>query len=132
MLPKARLLVDKASGTAFARTSGRWRRLSFRGKRKGPFLLLCVYARHPGRRFTTSELEMLLKSDMPDRDGFNVSDFFAQLQKRNPLVPVQRDDHGTFIPESAMVCFLDHWATPLPDDESASVPAPDYLADRTA
>ena len=87
MLPKARLLVDKASGTAFARTSGRWRRLSFRGKRKGSFLLLCVYARHLGRRFTTSELEMLLKSDMPDRDGFNVSDFFAQLQKRNPWSP---------------------------------------------
>ena len=98
LLPRAKLLVDKASGTAFAKTAGRWKKLSFRGKRKGPFLLLCVYARHPGRRFTTAELEFLLKSDLPDRDGFNVSDFFTQLQKRTPLVPVQRDDHGTYIP----------------------------------
>lgn len=109
LLSDARLLVDKASGTAFARTAGNWKKLSFRGKRKGPFLLLCVYARHPGRRFTTPELEFLLKPDLPDRNGFNVSDFFAQLQKRNPLVPVRRDDQGTYIPEAATVCFLDHW-----------------------
>ncbi len=130
ILPDARLLVDKASGTAFARTNGRWRRLSFRGKRKGPFLLLCVYARHPGRRFTTSELELLLKSDMPGRDGFNVSDFFAQLQRRAPIVPVQRDDHGTYIPESAKVCFLDHMPPLQPNGESAAVVGPGPLADQ--
>ena len=113
LLADCRLLVDKASGTAFARTGGRWRKLPFRGRRKGPFLLLCVYARHPGRRFTTGELEVLLKSDLSGRDAFNVSDFFAQLQRRNPLVPVRRDDHGTYIPETVKVCFLDHWPVPV-------------------
>ena len=44
---------------------------------------------------------------MPDRNEFNVSDFFSQLQKRAPLVPVQRDAEGTYIPETAKVCFLD-------------------------
>ena len=132
LLPRAKLLVDKASGTAFAKTAGRWKKLSFRGKRKGPFLLLCVYARHPGRRFTTAELEFLLKSDLPDRDGFNVSDFFAQLQKRTPLVPVQRDDHGTYIPETATVCFLDHWPAPDLDDESDAAPEQHFLADQLA
>ena len=131
LIPDARLLVDKASGTAFARTNGRWRRLSFRGKRKGPFLLLCVYARHPGRRFTTSELEMLLKSDMPDREGYNVSDFFAQLQRRTPLVPVQRDDHGTFIAESAKVCFLDHRSSPQHNEAGTPLTATGPLVDRT-
>ena len=132
LLPGARLLVDKASGTAFARTSGRWRKLTFRGRRKGPFLLLCVYARHPGRRFTTSELEMLLKAELPDREGFNVSDFFAQLQKRIPLVPVQRDDHGTFIPQSASVCFLDHWPTPDPEEDAEDHPGQDSIDENTA
>ena len=113
LLADCRLLVDKASGTAFARTGGRWRKLPFLGRRKGPFLLLCVYARHPGRRFTTGELEVLLKSDLSGRDAFNVSDFFAQLQRRNPLVPVRRDDHGTYIPETVKVCFLDHWPVPV-------------------
>ena len=47
LLSNARLLVDKASGTAFAKTGDRWKKITFRGRRKGPFLLLCVYARHP-------------------------------------------------------------------------------------
>ena len=132
LLSDARLLVDKASGTAFAKTAGRWKKLSFRGKRKGPFLLLCVYARHPGRRFTTAELEFLLKPDLPDRDGFNVSDFYAQLQKRNPLVPVQRDDDGTYIPEAATVCFLDHWPSAEVDVEPDGSREQELLADQPA
>ena len=107
-LGDTRLLVDKASGTAFAKTGGKWKKIPFRGRRKGPFLLLCIYARHPGRRFTAGELETLLKADLLDRKDFNVSDFFAQLQKRGPLVPVRRDDDGTYIPETVKVCFLDH------------------------
>ena len=51
LLSKARLLVDKVSGTAFANAGGRWKKLSFKGKRKGPFLLLCVYARYPRQAF---------------------------------------------------------------------------------
>ena len=132
LLSNARLLVDKASGTAFAKTGDRWKKITFRGRRKGPFLLLCVYARHPGRRFTTGELEFLLKSDLPDRDAFNVSDFFAQLQKRNPLIPVQRDDHGTYIPPTARVCFFDHWRVPNPEDESDAPLDQKSLADQTA
>ena len=112
LLPRGGLLVDKAAGTAFARSDSRWKRISFRGKRKGPFLLLCLYARHPGKRFTTSELEVLLQADLPERDGFNVSDFFAQLQKRAPQVKVERDSEGSYMPDTADVCFLDHCTAP--------------------
>ena len=80
LLTDTELLVDKASGNAFAKADGgQWRRISFRGRRKGPFLLLCIYARYPGRRFTAGELETLLEADLLGREGFNVSDIFAQL-----------------------------------------------------
>ncbi len=108
LLQGASLLVDKASGTAFAKDSGDWKRIAFRGRLKGPFLLLCIYARHPGRRFTSAELESLLRTELPDRSDLNVSNFFAQLQKRQrPPVPVRRDDDGSYIPETVNVCFLD-------------------------
>lgn len=108
LLQGASLLVDKASGTAFANDGGNWKRVIFRGRLKGPFLLLCIYARHPGRRFTSAELESLLRTELPDRAELNVSNFFAQLQKRQrPPVPVQREDDGSYIPETVNVCFLD-------------------------
>ena len=110
LLTDTDLLVDKASGTAFAKADGQWKKISFRGRRKGPFLLLCVYARHPGTPFTAGELETMLEADLPGREGFNVSDIFAQLYKRAPLVPVHRDDDGSYIPETVKVCFLDYHA----------------------
>jgi hypothetical protein len=106
LLPDTGLLVDKVSGSVFVRGfSGPWKKVAFRG-RKGPFLLLCIYARHPGRRFTIGELETLLGMELPDRADFNVTDFFNQLQ-RKPLVPVERDEEGSYIPEPVRVCFLD-------------------------
>ena len=109
LLQEAGLLVDKASGTAFVNDGGNWKRIAFRGKLKGPFLLLCLYARHPGRRFTSSELESLLRMELPDRSDLNVSNFFAQLQKRqSPRVPVRRDAEGSYIPETVNICFLDN------------------------
>ena len=66
LLSDTRLLVDKASGTAFAKNGGNWKKIPFRGRRKGPFLLLCIYARHPGRRFTPGELEVMLRTDLED------------------------------------------------------------------
>ena len=109
LLHGAGLLVDKASGTAFVNDGGNWKRIAFRGRLKGPFLLLCLYARHPGRRFTSSELESLLRTELPDRAELNVSNFFAQLQKRqSPPVPVQRDADGSYIPETVNICFLDN------------------------
>ena len=113
LLSDTMLLVDKASGTAFAKADGQWKKIPFRGRRKGPFLLLCIYARYPGRRFTAGELETLLKADLPERDGFNVSDFFSQLQRRAPLVPVRRDGDGSYISETAGICFLDYYAAPF-------------------
>ena len=109
LLHGAGLLVDKASGTAFVNDGGNWKRIAFRGRLKGPFLLLCLYARHPGRRFTSSELESLLRTELPDRAELNVSNFFAQLQKRqSPPVPVRRDADGSYIPETVNICFLDN------------------------
>ena len=57
------------------------------------------------------------------REGFNVSDLFAQLQKRAPLVPVQRDADGSYIPETVGVCFLDyHLPSPPATDETKPLP----------
>ena len=81
LLHEAGLLVDKVSGNAFAQSRSGWQRIPFRGKRKGPFLLLCIYARHPGKQFTISELETLLEADLVDREDPNVGDFLGQLQK---------------------------------------------------
>ena len=107
LLPDSGLLVDKVSGNVFARVFGRrWKKVAFRG-RQGPFLLLCIYARHPGRQFAVRELETLLEMELPDRADLNVNDLFNQLQ-RKPLVPVERDRDGSCIPESVSVCFLDH------------------------
>ena len=115
LLTDTDLLVDKASGTAFAKAGSQWKKIPFRGRRKGPFLLLCVYARHPGTPFTAGELETMLEADLPGREGFNVSDIFAQLYKRAPLVPVRRDDNGSYIPETVKVCFLDYHTAPFPN-----------------
>ena len=124
LLPhSARLLVDKASGTAFAKTFGNWKKIAFRGRRNGPFLLLCVYARHPGRRFTAGELESLLSTDLPEREIFNVSDIVAQLQRRKLPVPVRRDADGTYIPKTVGVCFLDHYR-PAGQPADATAPSP--------
>ena len=123
LLPDTGLLVDKASGTAFSKNGGKWKKIPFRGRRKGPFLLLCIYARYPGRRFTAGELEVMLRTDLEDRNGFNVSDFFAQLQKRTPLVPVQRDDGGSCIPDTVNVCFLDQ--LPITQSGDETVPSPE-------
>ena len=117
------LLVDKASGVAFAKVGNNWRKIPFRGRRKGPFLLLCVYARHPGRRFTSGELEVLLGEDLPEREVFNVSDIVAQLQRRKLPVPVQRDADGTYIPGTVGVCFLDHYR-PAGQPADATAPSP--------
>ena len=107
LLPSSTLLVDKASGTAFSKDGDGWKKAPFRGKRTGPFLLLCIYARHPGRRFTTAELQTLLEAELPDRDSINVSDILGQLMRRASFIPVQRDAQGSYIPEDVNVCFLD-------------------------
>ena len=49
-----------------------------------------------------------------------------------PLVPVQRDDHGTFIAESAKVCFLDHRSSPQHNEAGTPLTATGPLVDRIA
>ena len=129
LLPDNDLLVDKVSGNVFARAFSRpWKKVAFRG-RQGPFLLLCVYARHPGRQFTVRELETLLGMELPDRADLNVNDLFNQLQ-RKPLVPVERDRDGSCIPKSVSVCFLDHLPESSDNSSSAShTPMTDLSSD---
>ena len=113
LLGDAELIVDKAAGDVFHRTDGMWTRLDFRvrdrtaGIRSGPFSLLCIYARNPGRRFTNGELTVMLGDALSDRESFNVRDFVSQLERRRPGIPVGRDDSGTFLDGSVRVCFLD-------------------------
>ncbi len=112
------LIVDRVAGDVFVQSAGTWTRLDFRvrgrsgGTWSGPFLLLCILARHPGRRFASAELRVLLESELADRAWFNVGDFIAQLQRRRRL-PVGRDERGSFLQESIRVCLLEHQRKPV-------------------
>ena len=107
------LLVDRVAGSAFLRTGGTWTSLDFRihdtsiGIRSGPFSLLCIYARHPGRRFTTGELRAIVSQDLTDRSSVNVGDFISQLRRRRPRLPVEQDNNVSFLPDSVRVCLID-------------------------
>ena len=118
---KAALLVDKVAGSAYVKDGENWTRIRFSGRRKGPFLLLCILARHPGTRFANGQLEVLLRMELPERDTLNVSDFFAQLQKRCPLLPLKRDSGSVYLSDSAGICFLDgRRSSPNSDTETLS------------
>ena len=119
----AALLVDKVAGSAYVKDGENWTRIRFGGRRKGPFLLLCILARHPGTRFVNGQLEVLLRMELPQRDTMNVSDFFAQLQKRRPLLPLKRDDGGICLSDSVNVCFLDYRRSPPPDSDTETLSA---------
>ena len=94
LLYEADLIIDKVTGSVLKRTQGGWSRINFRSgetyesRRSGPFLLLCIYASHPGKRLTNAELRSLLQEDLPDRPSVNVTDFFNQLRKKRPSLPV--------------------------------------------
>ena len=111
-MPEADLIVDKVNGTMLKGTQAGWDRIHFRAgdtyesRRSGPFLLLCIYASHPGKRFTNAELRSLLQEDLPDRPALNVTDFFNQLRKKRPSLPVARDGDSTYLSESFKVCLL--------------------------
>ena len=107
------LIVDRVAGDVFLRTGGTWTRLDFRirdtstGIRSGPFSLLSIYARYPGRRFTNGELRAMISQDLTDRLTVNVGDFISQLRRRRPRIPVEQDDNTSFLPDSLRVCLLD-------------------------
>ena len=113
LLQDFRLLVDRVAGDVFLKTGGTWTRQDFRvrdtstGIRSGPFALLSIYARHPGRRFTNGELRAMVSQDLTDRLSVNVGDFISQLRRRRPRLPVEQDDDTSFLPESVRVCLLD-------------------------
>ena len=121
LLQDAELIVDKAAGDVFLRTGGKWTRLDFRvgdrttGIRSGPFSLLCIYARNPGRRFANGELRTILTQELGGRDSFNVRDFISQLQRRRPRIRVERDETGSFLHDAVRVCHLDHRQSPGTD-----------------
>ena len=120
------LIVDKVAGDVYLWSDGEWTRLDFRvrnrtaGIRSGPFALLCIYARHPGRRFGNAELRALLEPELAGREWFNVRDFVSQLQRRQPRLPVNRDGSGSFLEEGIKVCLLDY--IPPGDSSDSSLP----------
>ncbi len=126
------LLVDKAAGNVFLRTDGTWAKLDFRVRdkasaiRSGPFSLLCIYARSPGRRFANGELRTLLDRELDNHAELNVRDFVFQLQRRTPRLPVGRDATGSFLDETANVCFLDLRQSSA-DNGDAQVTGPQLL-----
>ena len=112
LLSDADLLIDKVMGTVQRRTPTGWARVNFRAgrnfenRRSGPFLLLCIYGSNPGKKYTNVELRSLLHEDLSDRPSLNVTDFFNQLQKKRPSLPVAKDGDSTYIAESFRVCIL--------------------------
>ena len=127
------LMVNKASGNVSVRIEGEWRNLDFRvgaqpgGRKSGPFSLLGIYVRNPGRRFANADLCVMLAWELGrSPDSINVGDFIGQLQRRKPPLPVHRDESGSYIPDSIRVCLLELRHGPngnsLTDGE-ATVPA---------
>ena len=116
------LVVDKVTSDVFVQSNGTWTRLDFRVRgrlgnlRSGPFALLCVLARHPGRRFPGTELRALLEPELSDRDWLGVSDFTRQLQTRKHRLPVERDHRGSFLQDGIRVCLLERQQKPVSDD----------------
>ena len=114
LLQDVELIVDKVSGEVFLMNDGTWTWLDFRtrsskaGIPSGPYALLCIYARHPGRRFTNRQLSALLKRQMTARDSLNIRDFIYQLQGREPRIPVRQDDAGSFLDDAVRVCLFDN------------------------
>ena len=70
LLVDAHFVVDQVAGVVFHQSDGTWARLPFRvrsstaGIRSGPFSLLCIYVRYPGRRFTNGELTVMLGDEL--------------------------------------------------------------------
>ena len=93
---------------------------SVESRRSGPFLLLCIYAAHPGERFTNSELRTLLREVLPGRPSLNVTDFFSQLKNKRPSVPVVREGDTTYLPQSAKVCILAYQGEDAMEPSSSS------------
>ncbi len=125
-LSTADLLIDRMSGSVSVRIADGWVSMDFRvgiqpgGRRSGPFSLLCIYARYPGRRFANGELRTMLSRELArTRDSVNVGDFIGQLQRRTPRLPVERDDAGSYIPGDVRVCLLEPRTGP---GDSASLP----------
>ncbi len=122
------LFVDRVAGNVFLRTGEMWTRLDFRvgnradGVHSGPFSLLSLYARNPGRRFTNGEIQALLERELSNRESFNVRDFISQLVRRHPHLPLERDDFGTFLDDSVRVCLVEHRQSPGDGGGSQTTP----------
>ena len=114
LLRDVELMVNKASGNVSVRIEGQWRNLDFRvgaqpgGRKSGPFSLLGIYVRNPGRRFANADLRVMLARELGrSPNSINVGDFIGQLQRRKPPLPVHRDEAGTYIPDTVRVCLLE-------------------------
>ena len=120
------LIIDRVAGDVFVRDAGTWTRLDFRvrrrlgGVRSGPFSLLCILARHPGRGFAGAELRALLEPELGDREWFSVSDFIRQLYRRRDQLPVERDERGLFLRDTAKVCLLERWQRPVVNEDRST------------
>ena len=94
------LLIDKSFGSVLLRDGRNWQNLHFRAgstaaaRRTGPFTLLCIYARYPGKKFSIGQLRTMLDTELPNHFSMNVGDFINQLLAKKPALPIHKD-HGT-------------------------------------
>jgi len=106
------LLVDKSLGNAQLRDGRTWQNLHFRAgttraaRRSGPFALLCIYARYPGRTFSISQLRAMLDAELPNHFSINISDFINQLRAKKPALPIHKGHGGTHLSEAIKICLL--------------------------
>ena len=117
MLAGADLLIDRVAGLVYTWLDDGWSNVGIdagpQDRPYGPFALLGVYAEHPGNRFTSRELEILLGPRMKFRDKLNVRSYIYQLRRREAIT-IESDVNGTYMPEWVKVCILDRV-----DDRSA-------------
>ena len=131
------LFVDKVAGNVFLQTGEGWTKLDFRvgdstaGIRSGPFSLLCIYARYPGRWFTNRELQTLVEQTLSGRESLNVRDLISQLQRRKPRLPLERNNMGSSLDESVGVCLVEHRQKPG-DRGRPKTSGPPAVADSTS
>ena len=110
MFAGADLLIDRVAGLVYTRLDDGWSNVGIDtgppDRPYGPFALLGVYAEHPGKRFTSRELETLLGPRMKFRDKLNVRSYIYQLRRREAIT-IESDVNGTYMPEWVKVCILD-------------------------
>ena len=106
------ILVDRARGTAKHRTGSGLKRIGVHTNRgNATFLMLCLYSRNPGHRFTVSEIRNLLAKETGREAPSNIHYIISTLESKG--LPLEREpkEGVTYLRDDQKICFLDDLET---------------------